>query len=41
MYTSELRTYSLGAVVAVLLGAGGGFGWHYFADSAGPAPQLR
>jgi hypothetical protein len=32
---AELRTYGLGAVVAVLLGAGIGFGWHYFADSAG------
>jgi hypothetical protein len=34
MYPSELRTCVLGAVVAVLLGAGVGFGWHYFADSA-------
>jgi hypothetical protein len=32
---AELRTYGLGAVVAVLLGAGIGFGWHYFADIAG------
>jgi hypothetical protein len=32
---AELRTYSLGAVVAVLLGAGIGFGWHYFGDIAG------
>jgi hypothetical protein len=32
---AELRTYGLAAVVAVLLGAGIGFGWHYFADSAG------
>ena len=35
MYASELRTYGLAAVVAVLLGAGIGVGWHYFADSAG------
>lgn len=35
MYGSELRTYGLGAVVSVLLGAGIGFGWHYFVDSAG------
>jgi hypothetical protein len=35
MYASELRTYGLSGVVAVLLGAGIGFGWHYFADSAG------
>ena len=34
MYGSELRTCGLGAVVAVLLGAGIGVGWHYFADSA-------
>jgi hypothetical protein len=34
MYASELRSCGLGAVVAVLLGGGGGFGWHYFADSA-------
>jgi hypothetical protein len=33
MYASELRTCGLGAIVAVLLGAGGGLGWHYFADS--------
>ena len=32
---AELRTYGLAAFVAVLLGAGIGFGWHYFADSAG------
>ena len=32
MYASELRTCGLGAVVAVLLGAGVGFGWHFFAD---------
>jgi hypothetical protein len=37
MYGSELRTCGLGAVVCVLLGAGIGFGWHYFADSAGAA----
>src|SRR5215472_18885671 len=35
MHGPELRTYALGAVVSVLLGAGTGFGWHYFADSAG------
>ena len=35
MYASELRTCGLGAVVTVLLGAGIGVGWHYFADSAG------
>jgi len=35
MYGSQLRTCGLGAVVAVLFGAGIGFGWHYFADSAG------
>jgi len=35
MYAAELRTYGLGAVVSVLLGAGIGFGWHYFVDSAG------
>jgi hypothetical protein len=34
MYASELRTCALGAVAAILLGAGVGFGWHYFADSA-------
>jgi hypothetical protein len=33
MYASELRTCGLGAVVAVLLGAGVGFGWHFFADN--------
>jgi hypothetical protein len=32
---AELRTYVLGTVVSVLLGVGIGFGWHYFADSAG------
>jgi hypothetical protein len=31
----ELRTYVFAAVVSMLLGAGIGFGWHYFADSAG------
>jgi hypothetical protein len=35
VYASELRAYGLGAVVAVFLGASIGFGWHYFADSAG------
>ena len=35
MYGSELRTCGLGAVVAVLLGAGIGAGWNYFADTAG------
>jgi len=35
MYGSQLRTCGLGAVVAVLLGAGVGVGWDYFADSAG------
>ena len=34
MYASELRAYGLGAIVAVLLGAGAGFGWHLFADRA-------
>jgi hypothetical protein len=34
MYASELRTCGLGAVVAVLLDAGVGVGWYYFADSA-------
>ena len=29
MYGSQLRTCGLGAVVAVLFGAGIGFGWHY------------
>jgi hypothetical protein len=32
MYGSELRACGLGAIVAVLLGAGAGFGWHFFAD---------
>jgi len=40
MYASELRTCALGAVAAMLLGAGGGFGWHYFADRAGPATSV-
>jgi hypothetical protein len=35
MYGPDLRTYCLSAVVSVLLGAGIGLGWHYFADSAG------
>ena len=35
LYGSELRTYGLGVVVCVLLGAGVGWGWHYFVDSAG------
>jgi len=30
----ELRTYVVGTVVTVLVGACIGFGWHYFADSA-------
>ena len=34
MYASELRACGLGGVVAVLLGAGIGVGWHYFGDSA-------
>ena len=34
MYGLELRTCSLGVVVAVLIGAGIGFGWHYL-DTAG------
>ena len=34
MYGSELRTFGLGGVVAVVLGAGIGVVWHYFADSA-------
>jgi hypothetical protein len=38
MYGSELRTYGLSAVVVVLFGAGIGFGWHYFADSASATP---
>jgi hypothetical protein len=35
MLGPELRTYGLSAVVSVLLGAGIGLGWYYFADSAG------
>jgi hypothetical protein len=35
MYGAELRTYGLGAVVSMLLGAGIGFGWYYFVDSNG------
>jgi hypothetical protein len=35
MYAAELRTCVLGAVVSVLLGAGGGLGSYYFSDSAG------
>jgi hypothetical protein len=35
MYGPELRTCVFGAVVSVLLGAGGGLGWHYFTDSVG------
>jgi hypothetical protein len=35
MFGSELRTYGLSAVVSVLLGAGIGFGGHYFMDGAG------
>ena len=35
MYASQLRACGLGAVVAVLLGAVIGVGWHYFGDSAG------
>jgi hypothetical protein len=31
----ELRTYGLGAAVVLLLGAGIGFGLHYFVDGAG------
>ena len=37
LYGSELRTYGLGVVVCVLLGAGVGWGWHYLVDSAGAA----
>ena len=37
MYGSELRTCGLGAVVAVLLGAGIGFGWHYLDNVGGKA----
>src|SRR5262249_23072332 len=31
----ELRSYGLGAAFAVLLGAGGGLGWHYLGDVGG------
>jgi hypothetical protein len=37
MYGSELRTCGLGAVVAVLLGAGIGIGWHYLDNVGGEA----
>jgi hypothetical protein len=37
MYGSELRTCGLGAVVAVLLGAGIGFGSHYLDNVGGKA----
>jgi len=37
LYAAELRTYGLGAVVCVVLGAGSGWGWHYFVDTAGAA----
>jgi hypothetical protein len=37
MYGSELRTCALGAVVAVLPGAGIGFGWHYLDDGGARA----
>ena len=37
MYGSELRTCRLGAVVAVLLGAGIGLGWHYLDNVGGKA----
>ena len=40
MYALELRTYGLGAVVTVFLGAGISVGWHYFADSDGPATSV-
>jgi hypothetical protein len=32
MSGSDLRPYVLGIVVAVLLGTGFGFGWHYLVD---------
>ncbi len=35
MSGSELRTYLLGAVIAVLLGTGIGFGWHYLGYRVG------
>src|SRR5215469_12920707 len=34
---AELRTYVLGAVISVLVGACIGFGWYYFAERAGAA----
>ena len=34
MYASELRTCGLGGIIAVVLGASIGVGWHYFGDSA-------
>jgi hypothetical protein len=40
MYASEIRTCALGAVVAVLPGAGVGVGRHYFADRAGPVTSI-
>jgi len=40
MYPLELRTCVLGTVVAVLLGAGVGVGWHFLADSAGAATSV-
>ena len=40
MYASELRTCALGAVAAMLLGAGVGFGWHFLADRAGPVTSV-
>src|SRR6516165_2286374 len=41
MYGSELRTCGLGAVVALVLGADGGFGWHYLADGVGAVARLQ
>jgi hypothetical protein len=35
MFGSQLRTYGRNAVVSVILGAGIGFGRHYFVDSVG------
>src|SRR5215472_2872660 len=40
MSASELRTCALAVLAAVVLGAGGGAGWHYFADSAGPKTSV-
>ena len=37
MYASELRTCGLGAVVALLFGAGIGVGWHYLDNVGGKA----